>query len=183
MSDNSKTQDAARRRFQSGLLGTKQLINKVLILPLQQSPSPVENSRKNIESYNFLEILPQAVKKCACWTYDCENRFAIKSGVKIEVGYLVKVKPGHVEGGLTKFRSPFKIKEVPDEFVVLENGERWNLGRVSLYEKENGGKKNDDKGCSVFMMMEDGDVLERRIHYSRERVRNCEGAQSSEQSG
>ncbi|KAJ1115352.1 hypothetical protein NDU88_003576 [Pleurodeles waltl] len=61
-------QDAARRRFQSGLLGTKQLINKVLILPLQQSPSPVENSRKNIESYNFLEILPQAVKKCACWT-------------------------------------------------------------------------------------------------------------------
>ncbi|KAJ1106724.1 hypothetical protein NDU88_004124 [Pleurodeles waltl] len=87
-----------------------------------------------------------------------------ENGSKIEIGDWVKVKPGRISGRLTKFRGPYKVKEVQESFIVLENGEKWNMCRVALYERGNAGNvvRGDDAGrlkCSGFMLMDDGELL------------------------
>ncbi|KAJ1214795.1 hypothetical protein NDU88_002406 [Pleurodeles waltl] len=62
-----------------------------------------------------------------------------EKGSRIKTGDWVKVKPARISGGLTKFRGPYKVKEVHESFIVLENGEKWNTRRVALYGKEKDG--------------------------------------------
>ncbi|KAJ1213333.1 hypothetical protein NDU88_000971 [Pleurodeles waltl] len=86
---------------------------------------------------------------------------------RIQKGDWVKVRAK--VGMWQKFRGPFKVKEVHRFFVVLENGEKWNLRKVAKYCDANSelvGEKNgfanvqssSEYGCSSYMLMDD-DVL------------------------
>lgn len=78
------------------------------------------------------KLVPPWMRENPSWisaTHDNQPSHAIA------VGDLVKVKPGRVRKGLSKFRGPYKVKNVFSHYIVLENNERWNLRRVALYQK------------------------------------------------
>ncbi|KAJ1207589.1 hypothetical protein NDU88_002980 [Pleurodeles waltl] len=90
----------------------------------------------------------------------------LRASVRVKVGDWVKVKSGRIQGGLTKFRGPFRVQRVGTYFVILENGERWNLRNVALYQK-NGMidgmiDKEFDEGCSGMMFMNDDEVVKEK---------------------
>ncbi|KAJ1122408.1 hypothetical protein NDU88_000895 [Pleurodeles waltl] len=99
-----------------------------------------------------------------------DYKFNEKIGERMKVGDLVKVKSRYIEGGLTKFRGPFKVRSVQGWVVTLENGERWNMWRVALYERGSSdvakalGSSNKEvlKSCGGFMM-KDCDVLGKNV--------------------
>ncbi|KAJ1177846.1 hypothetical protein NDU88_003098 [Pleurodeles waltl] len=84
---------------------------------------------------------------------------AKQAGLRVEVGDWVKVKSGRVQGGLTKFRGPFRVQRIGTYFVILENGERWNFRNVALYQKNGVFEGNGGEGCSGMMLMGDDDEV------------------------
>ncbi|KAJ1082210.1 hypothetical protein NDU88_002378 [Pleurodeles waltl] len=83
----------------------------------------------------------------------------MQDSLRVEVGEWVKVKSGKMQGGLTKFRGPFRVQRVGAFFVILENGERWNFRNVALYQKSSMFEGNIDEGSSGMMFMDDDDEV------------------------
>ncbi|KAJ1090026.1 hypothetical protein NDU88_003166 [Pleurodeles waltl] len=83
----------------------------------------------------------------------------INAKLRVEVGDWVKVKSGRIQGGLTKFRGPFRVRRVGTFFVILDNGERWNLRNVALYQTNGGCIEKVDESCSGLMFMRDDEVI------------------------
>ncbi|KAJ1193071.1 hypothetical protein NDU88_002377 [Pleurodeles waltl] len=87
----------------------------------------------------------------------------------IRKGDWVKVKINM--GMWKKFRGPFKAKEVHRFFVILENGEKWNLRRVAKFGGASSVQMDEDQhsadehsskvadGCSSYMLMDDDDLI------------------------
>ncbi|KAJ1146747.1 hypothetical protein NDU88_013007 [Pleurodeles waltl] len=92
----------------------------------------------------------------------CSNGIRKGDGVKVRINM----------GMWKKFRGPFKVKEVHCFFVILENGEKWNLRRVAKFggassvrmdEDQHSADKQSSKtadGCSSYMLMDD-DLIHR----------------------
>ncbi|KAJ1173001.1 hypothetical protein NDU88_004843 [Pleurodeles waltl] len=85
----------------------------------------------------------------------------VHARLQMEVGDWVKVKSGRIQGGLTKFKGPFRVQRVGAFFVVLENVERWNFRNVAFYQR-NGMAKENVEGCSGMMFMDDDEVVNGR---------------------
>ncbi|KAJ1101277.1 hypothetical protein NDU88_006349 [Pleurodeles waltl] len=86
----------------------------------------------------------------------------MQARLRVEAGNWVKVKSGRIQGGLTKFRCPFRVKRVGAFFVILENGERLNFRTVALYQKSGMSKENVDEGCSGMVFMGDDEIVRER---------------------
>ncbi|KAJ1143938.1 hypothetical protein NDU88_010240 [Pleurodeles waltl] len=89
----------------------------------------------------------------------------------IRTGDWVKVRINM--GMWKKFRGPLKVKEVHRFFVILENGEKWNLRRVAKFGGASSVRMDEDQhsadehssktadGCSSYMLMDDDDLIHR----------------------
>ncbi|KAJ1101437.1 hypothetical protein NDU88_006505 [Pleurodeles waltl] len=93
----------------------------------------------------------------------------VGSSLKIRKGDWVKVK---VKAGMwNKFRGPFRVREVHPLFVVLENGEKWNLRRVAKFGEANSEQRREEERIvksqngnmessgNSFMLMDDSDLV------------------------
>ncbi|KAJ1091019.1 hypothetical protein NDU88_004147 [Pleurodeles waltl] len=79
----------------------------------------------------------------------------------VVVGDWVKIKRGRLSGGLSKCMGPFKVRQACKEYVVLENGNKWNRRRVALYQKGNDRDvklMHDVSDGNNFMMMSDEEL-------------------------
>ncbi|KAJ1193995.1 hypothetical protein NDU88_003290 [Pleurodeles waltl] len=106
------------------------------------------------------------------------KRIARQAGLRVEVGDWVKVKSERVQGGLIKFRGPFRVQRVGTYFEIMENGERWNFRNVALYQKNGVFEGNSGEGCSGMVFMGDDDeVVSERSGVSLD---GCIGRQNGE---
>ncbi|KAJ1083346.1 hypothetical protein NDU88_003505 [Pleurodeles waltl] len=93
---------------------------------------------------------------------------ARKHSNKIVPGDWVKIKSGRCIGGLNKFRGPFKVKDIGRWHVVLENGEKWNLGRVARFGVQGSKYGTQRSECEGSMLLEDEGVLSESQSYRKE---------------
>ncbi|KAJ1161768.1 hypothetical protein NDU88_002249 [Pleurodeles waltl] len=97
----------------------------------------------------------------------------VSSPNRIRKGDWVKIKVNI--GMWKKFCGPFKVREVHRFFVVLENGERWNLRKAAKYGDANSvqvGEKDcfanvqsssEENGCSSYMLMDDDSLIHNNV--------------------
>ncbi|KAJ1141051.1 hypothetical protein NDU88_007388 [Pleurodeles waltl] len=86
------------------------------------------------------------------------------TSLRVEVVDWVKMKSGRIQGGLSMFKGPFRIRQVGTHYVILENGDRWNLRNVAIYQKGGTTDKKFDEGCSGAMFINDDEVLSDSEH-------------------